>query len=156
MYEKRWDTVLFWELLQTPCVWLMVLVFCFPNFLVTVLCWLSYPIISSVVIQMNAPPPQLLRKGRIYCCWTCTQTDHKFGRCFLFLAHWGFYWLPSFFSLYFFFPLEVRARWCEGWNANVGNSKISLSSSVGVLKDRVLERLIKWMVLERGSAVERY
>lgn len=31
-----------------------------------------------------------------------------------------------------------------------------LSSSVGVLKDRVLERLVKLMVLERRCAVERH
>lgn len=103
------------------------------------------------------PAPQLLRKGRIYCCWTCIQTDHKSGRCFLFLAHWEFYWLLSFFSSHYFFTsLEVRARCYEGENTNTGNSNIFLSSSVGVVKDRVLERLVKLMVLERGCAVERH
>lgn len=61
-----------------------------------------------------------------------------------------------FLPLFFFISLEVRARCCEGENANIGNSKISLSSSFGVLKDRVLERLVKLMVLERGCAVERH
>lgn len=71
----------------------------------------------------ECPPPQLLRKGRIYCCWTCTQTDHKFGRCFLFLAHWGFYWLPSFFSLYFFFPWKSGLDGVRGEMLTLGIQK---------------------------------
>lgn len=55
-----------------------------------------------------------------------------------------------------FISLEVRAKCYKGENANIGNSDISLSSSAGVLKDRVLERLVKLMVLERGCAVERH
>lgn len=77
------------------------------------------------------PRPQLLRKGRIYCCWTCTQADHKSGRCFLFLAHWEFYWLLYFFSLHFFISLKVRARCCEGEMLSLGIQKfVSLHLSL--------------------------
>lgn len=60
-----------------------------------------------------------------------------------------------FLPAFFYFP-EIRARCCERENAKFGNSEISLSSSLAVLMDRVLERLDKLMVLERGCAVKSH
>lgn len=58
MYQKRQGLVLFWELLLRISfrVWLMVLSLFLAFFKMTIICWLTYPIISSVVIQMNASP----------------------------------------------------------------------------------------------------
>lgn len=103
------------------------------------------------------PRPQLLWKGRIYCCWTCTQADHKSGRCFLFLAHWKFYWLLYFFSLHFFlFPWKSELDAVKGKMLSLGIQNFVSHHLLLSWWNRVLERLVKLMVLERGCAMEGY